>query len=479
MDALLDHLVQTTDIRELRSFLDDRLHEELPGKESRAKAAGILLRVWGSVPEKHLSLRQQAIALLPHITGQERIWLHWGMSVLEYPFFRDVAEVVGRILMLQDDFTGAQVQARLLTAWGDRSTTREATQKLLTTFVDWGVLRSAKTQGRFLLAGKWTTSHTELQLWLLEALLAASSAGEIEAQQLLRIPESFPFTLGIGVGELRKHPRFSIHRQGLDMDMVSWRMETSQLQPKPARRKSTKAKKPIPVQPSLFDGQQLDSVLGNRESPPQEEKLVASPPPESISPREPLTESQSEPRSVEEQRALDNPLAAPAQECAKQFQDGYYYGCIALSYAIVEAIVQHVWQVKLNKKKSQKSDFKKNVEALYKKGFLCDELKTSLDQSWVHRYSFHHLKPAAERGDNKLETLAQNNLQLLSELEQLFFSSSVNDGVLIPRHPGLGSTLEKRNEACVEGQKDKQYDQDKPSLQGEKKAWTPVLEFLK
>src|SRR5687767_13381418 len=89
LDALLDRLVKTTDEAELRSYLDKQLKDELPGAESRAKAAGILLRIWSGIPPERLPARDKAVALLPRISGQERIWLHWGMTALAYPFFRD------------------------------------------------------------------------------------------------------------------------------------------------------------------------------------------------------------------------------------------------------------------------------------------------------------------------------------------------------------------------------------------------------
>src|ERR1035438_6588975 len=141
---------------------------------------------------KHVVLRDRAVALLPRIPGQERVWLHWGMTALAYPFYRDIAEVIGRMLTLQDDFTTAQVQARMKTVWGDRVTSKEAAQKLITGMVDWEVLRATKTKGHFLLARKMTTTVTDLQIWLLEAMLAASASDEIEAHQLLRLPGSFP-----------------------------------------------------------------------------------------------------------------------------------------------------------------------------------------------------------------------------------------------------------------------------------------------
>lgn len=234
LDAVLDRLIQTTDEADLRTFLDQYLKNDLPGKESRAKAAGIVLRIWRGIPLERVSLREQAVALLPRITGQERLWLHWGMAALAYPFFRDTAEVVGRLLALQNDFTTAQVQDRMLTAWGDRATNKEAVQKLITSFVDWEILRATK-QGHFILARKMTTSIPDLQLWLLKALLNASAADEIEAQQLLRLPESFPFIMNIGVADLRRYESFNLHRQGLDMDMIALRRMVSEALSKPTR----------------------------------------------------------------------------------------------------------------------------------------------------------------------------------------------------------------------------------------------------
>jgi Apea-like HEPN len=274
LDDLLDRLVQTRDEKELRAFVDQRLRDELPGKDARAKAAGILLRVWSGMEPNQVALRVRAVALLPRITGQERIWLHWGMAALAYPFFRDLAEVIGRMLTLQDDITNAQVQTRLKTAWGDRETSKEAAGKLITSMVDWEVLRATKTKGHFLLARKMTTSVADLQLWLLEAMLLASASDEIEAHQLLRLPELFPFSFTVSVGDLRRHEGFNIHRQGLDMDMVSVR----QVKVEPPPQSPTKAKKPKKNEPPKQDEPTLfDEPIPQVASGPLSSIVVPSP----------------------------------------------------------------------------------------------------------------------------------------------------------------------------------------------------------
>ena len=106
------------------------------------------------------------------------------MTALAYPFFRDTAEVVGRLLALQDDFTTAQVQGRMLTTWGDRATSKEAAQKLITL---WSIGKSFAPR-RPKATSSWSQddrASPTCNSGCLEALLGASAADEIEAQQLL------------------------------------------------------------------------------------------------------------------------------------------------------------------------------------------------------------------------------------------------------------------------------------------------------
>ncbi len=449
LDAVLDRLVTTTDEKELRKFLDKSLKAELPGKTSRAKAIGILLRIWSGIPPELIVLRDRAVSLLPNISGQEQIWLHWGMAALAYPFFRDTAEVIGRLLALQDDFTTAQVQSRMLASWGDRTTSKEAAQKLITSLVDWEVLRSTKTKGHFLLARKMKASTPDLQLWLLEALMGASASDEIEAQQLLRLPETFPFTITVGVADLRRSEAFNIHRQGLDMDMVALRKVKSE---QPIKRQTKKPKSSEQLQPSLFDKQseKTDSSLGKPDVIP-----FASVTPPAVNENQ---EGDDERRRIEESiknevlqtlsdraaRFLEvrgmflvpsGPFAAPSVECVEQFRDGHYFGCIALTQAVMEAVIRYVWQINLKKKLNQEGNFEKNLEALHKKKFISDDWKIKLSEMWADRHSFHHLRPSVESDQQKLETKARSTLKLLNELEQEFFGYSMREGMLVPDHP--------------------------------------------
>ncbi|MGH9627338.1 MAG: hypothetical protein ACRD7E_03095 [Bryobacteraceae bacterium] len=440
LDAVLDELIRTTDERELRTFLDTHLAEELPGKESRAKRSGIILHIWSSIPPELSDIRDRAVALLPRISGQERIWLHWGMTALAYPFFRDVAEVIGRLLTLQDDLTTAQVQARIVTTWGDRATSREAVQKLITSLADWEVLRSTKTKGHFLLARKMTTADYDLQLWLLEALLRASATDEIEAQQLLRLPESFPFTLTATMGDLRKHEWFNIHRQGLDMDMVTLRKVKVEQLAKPSAKQEIpkKTEAAEPVQPTFFYeepekiGSSTDKIaevpvisvtgVDEKQNDADQQRRI-----EDAIKNEVLRTLSDRAARFLQVRTMklgpDTPFAAPSAECAEAFRDGHYFGCIALTQALLEAVVQQIYHSKITEGANHDGSFQEHLNALHQRKFISRARKTKLEQMWADRHSFHKLRPSIASDQEELQQRARKSLKLLQKLQEEFFSA--------------------------------------------------------
>jgi hypothetical protein len=447
IDAVLDRLTQTTDEADLRAFLDDHLKDEVSGKESRAKTTGIVLRIWSGMPSARIPFRDRAVAMLPCISGQERIWLHWGMTALAYPFFRDIAEVVGRLLALQDDFTTAQVQGRILTAWGDRATSKDAVPKLIATLVDWEVLRSTKTKGHFLLARKMTASTPDLQLWLVEALLGANAADEIEAQQFLRLPELFPFKLSIGLADLRRHERFNIHRQGLDMDMVSLRPVKKTMSVQSPKKP---AKKPKQTARTLFQGISDEKPKTLVAQPNIQEVIEVEPVPveEPHAKLEPISDyAIAQPVEVEmtkpdraESRAdvvrtgrlaivadldlpHDVPFSAPIRECVRLFHEGLDFACIALAHDTIDAILRLACRVKLSPTNAKCADIRSQFAGLSAIGVLPTPMKTRLEKLWYERINYLELGTAEAFGRSALEEVAASHILVLVELVGSFLGA--------------------------------------------------------
>ena len=155
-----------------------------------------------------------------------RLAVHWGMTMASYPFWNAVAAQVGRLLRLQGVATAAQVNRRVREQYGERPTVTRATQRVVRSFVDWGVLADTETRGQYV-AGEQCPVHAPgLVAWLAEAALhVREDEPSAPVQELLGQPGLFPFRLSYMTarGLAAESPRLDVAHQGLDTEVVMLR----------------------------------------------------------------------------------------------------------------------------------------------------------------------------------------------------------------------------------------------------------------
>ncbi|OIQ09535.1 hypothetical protein MOOR_09200 [Moorella thermoacetica] len=207
-------------VDEVRKYLNELLRTEYKNKEARRKTITVLTRIWVRVPDEHQVLQRRGLKILLESDPGTRLWLHWGMTLLAYPFFRDIAMIIGRLLTLQNEVSLQQISRRLSEQWGERSSVHRACQRVVRSMVDWSVLNDTSMKGVYVPAAKKKVSTEDVQLWFLEALLRSEPTPIMPLQQLLQIPSAFPFHLDISLLAIRQSKQLEIQRQGLDLDMV-------------------------------------------------------------------------------------------------------------------------------------------------------------------------------------------------------------------------------------------------------------------
>ncbi|MDY0062784.1 MAG: hypothetical protein RBU45_23445 [Myxococcota bacterium] len=185
------------------------------------KTVGVLSKAWVKVSPQARALRDRAAHLLPQCNSEERLALHWALLLATYPFFADVAASIGRLLTLQGNLTLAQLTRRLREDWGDRSTLTRAVQRVVRSLVQWGALTDGDRRGVYLPPRQPVSVSQEVGELLLEALLLRLAGESLSVDQVPRHPCFFPFQVELPALLLRRSPRFEIHRQGLDVDVVT------------------------------------------------------------------------------------------------------------------------------------------------------------------------------------------------------------------------------------------------------------------
>lgn len=201
--------------------LNRLLMGEIKGDKARRNTLTVLMRIWLKVPAEREGMRDEGLVLASQVAPNERVWLHWGMSLSAYPFFRDVASVVGQLGKLQGTFSQAQIQRRMIETWGQRTTLERAVRRLLRTFIEWQVLMETDVRGHYAVAPARQTENQGLALWFLDCALRAHEAEQVPLRELAKLPYAFPFELTPFGDGVRRSGRFEISRQGLDLEMVA------------------------------------------------------------------------------------------------------------------------------------------------------------------------------------------------------------------------------------------------------------------
>jgi hypothetical protein len=223
LDATADWVAQGASATEIRSKLDLLLEGEVAGEAARKKTKGVLLRTWLLVPDHLRDLRDEGLTLSFEHRGTDRLALHWGMVCTNYPVVWETASLVGRLLSLQERVSVAQVKRRSVETYGERSTLIRASQRILRSFVEWGVLRETPERGSYI-AGPALPLEGKLAAWLVEAALLASGSRLGVLTTLLSSPALFPFSIRPSDTRfLEQCSRLELYRQSRDEDLVELR----------------------------------------------------------------------------------------------------------------------------------------------------------------------------------------------------------------------------------------------------------------
>lgn len=125
-------------------------------------------------------------------------------------------------------------------------------------------------------------------------------------------------------------------------------------------------------------------------------------------------------------------FAPVSAECALLFRDGHFYGCIAMTQAVAEALARFLCE--RNSMRVSK-DFGANVERLKAKQVITEGLTRSLLQIGDKRNDYHHLNNDIERDRKVLEQLARQKAKLLVEVESEVFRYKIVEGTLVRENP--------------------------------------------
>ena len=177
LDAAAAFCAETDDPAEIRARLEPVVRQRISSAENRRKAIDILINIWVKGAEIAPGLRDQAVSYFQTtpIIG-DRIWLHYGLTLLYYSFFREVTAAIGQMGRYEDHITPAMVKQRLISGRGQLGSLEKAVERIMFSLRNWAML--TETDQRYAYAPQrqvFSASSTDLEAWLLACALVAGA----------------------------------------------------------------------------------------------------------------------------------------------------------------------------------------------------------------------------------------------------------------------------------------------------------------
>jgi len=196
-------------IKNMHSLLDEYLTSDIKGTASKRCAHSIIMKIWWSVEENHRLIRDYAHHLYPTLTKTDKHLLHWCMTCLAYPFFKEQVNYLGKHLRMVDKVRSRVVLAEMKNIYGDRRRVEVATGAVFSTIKNWNLIKMTSS-GVYQMPEERIVIHTsELKQLMVEVLMDHLDTNSVTLEMVNSNAIFFPFDYHINTGDLNVK-RFSI-----------------------------------------------------------------------------------------------------------------------------------------------------------------------------------------------------------------------------------------------------------------------------
>jgi hypothetical protein len=222
LDQIANWVAQGKNRNELHVLVDDYLAYFINGATSLRKTKNVLFGVWVNTSDKNSTFKEQGINLFNTCSKEERLAIHWGLSVASYPFFASLARQIGRLLKLQDDIISKELVRRSVEQHGDTESVRRATARLLQSFGEWGAL-NPESKSLFHPPQKIRLDNPDFVTWLLASVFFSSERDRLSTEEILSDPVWFPFEITHGAFHVGQSPLLEVVHRGAGNVLISLR----------------------------------------------------------------------------------------------------------------------------------------------------------------------------------------------------------------------------------------------------------------
>jgi len=202
--------------KDMYAVLDGYLREDITGEKSRKNVITMLMKIWYNVPNSITNIRDEVLISFNDFSKEERLFAHWCMTMIAYPFFKEVVNEFGRLFHLQDTVSSMSIGRRMKDSYGDRRRVEVATSAVISSLKAWEIIVPSKNRS-YIQNDKVSISTPLLQILLFETILSVLDSQSLYVNTITSHALFFPFQFDLNLHELReRRDYFTFHFQGVE-----------------------------------------------------------------------------------------------------------------------------------------------------------------------------------------------------------------------------------------------------------------------
>jgi hypothetical protein len=214
------------DPAEVRERLDAVVALTVQSGVNRRQTLDILCNTWGPREGPAERLREEALRIYQETTANgQHVALHYGLTLMAFPFFREGARIVGQRLRFGGAVRTDEVRQQLLASLGNLGAAADAVKRIIFSLRNWGLLEdSGRRYAYQACEPRMALGTPDVERWLLAAALTAHPADELPFADLVRLPELFAFEFSLRPYDLAgASSLLDVYRSGGGWDAVRLR----------------------------------------------------------------------------------------------------------------------------------------------------------------------------------------------------------------------------------------------------------------
>jgi len=203
-------------------LLEQQIRTELSGNDTVKRLLTYLKNIWISPSEESTPLRNKAIDIYQGRDGHEAAQgLCYFMLIANYPFIKNITEICGRLIRLQEEVKMEQIKRKAADLYGESEHIIRSTRYAVAILMSIGILKNGSKKGLY--AAGHIPSHSSISYnaFCLEAFLLSTDAKPSMRKQAIDSHLSlFAFDSHHIVETALQDLRFKVSRESVSDELI-------------------------------------------------------------------------------------------------------------------------------------------------------------------------------------------------------------------------------------------------------------------